>query len=290
MSRMALPCLLVAVLLVLSGCNAFTDRVTDPAETPTLTPASVPTDELTSTPVAQIAPGLTKYGLINGSTLVNAHTAFLRNTSYTVRKAWILKSPNGTVVARRVDITRVEGSRIYSTGESTGMPGQARHVTYETWYGEKRGFTRRTYNNSTSYTRIPHTGLSYNETIPVPGPSFYHAFESWRNPVIERLSRDGTTLYRLKETYRNDPANITIYARIDTRGVIHNYTVRKPISFPPVPDASLSIKSIQVTNISATTVERPAWYAEAINTTTPVNNTNTITPTNNTSTTTITND
>lgn len=268
MSRSALNAVVFTALILLAGCNFLGS---DPSmKTPRVTPADVPTDS-TVTPREQIAPGLTKYGLTNASALIEAHTDFLTNTSFTVREVWILESPNGTVAARRVITTRVEDDRIYSKYNSTGLRGP---VYQELWSGRNRCLKRIVYNDSSTYHRISCSESSHVEEIPEPSVEFYRSFESWNDPRIERVSVNGTLLYRLETTYQNRPSNITITALVDSRGVIHSFTIREPITYPPVPDATRSIRSIQITDIGTTTVERPAWYAEAINKTTPANRTN----------------
>jgi hypothetical protein len=256
--------LLVAVLVVMAGCGALLGD-NEPASQ--VTPAPVPTDPSTTPSVSYLAPGLTKYGLINASALRETHTKHLENTSFTVREMWILKFPNGTVAARRMVTTYVEGTRIYRVTTINGFPRQVSEV--ETWYGETRSFGREVSNNSISYSQPSRDRPSHVEAIPKPGTHFNNVFEPWMNPDIDRVSRNGTTLYHLENILPSNPSNITVSARIDSRGFIRSYTVSEPITYPPVPNASRSIRSIQFTNIGTTTVERPAWYTEAVNRTTP---------------------
>lgn len=271
MHRTASVGLLVAILVVTSGCSAlFGSNGATP--TPQFTPAPVPTEEPTPTPVPLLAPGLTNHGLTNASALRESHTKFLANTSFTVREVWLLKLPNGSVAARRVVTTRVEGTSVYIVANYTGFPHPISER--ETWYGENRSFTRTVYNNSISYSRLSREGPSHIEPIPQPGAYFNHVFEPWMNPVVERRSRNGTTFYYLEKSIRDSGSNITISARIDPRGFIRSYTVREPISSPyPVPNASRSVRTIQIIDIGTTTVEQPAWYDEAVNKTTSVNRT-----------------
>jgi hypothetical protein len=251
----------VAVLLVLSGCSTFIDGG-DSTPTVQVTPAPVPTDKPTPTPIPRIAPGVTTHGLINASALIDAHTAFLANTSYTVHSRRILKYPNGTVAARSVGTMRVEGNAIYSTGLSTRFSGE-RHT--ETWYSDGQILMKVTTNNSTSYNLI--TPPESFRRVFLPVPKLIMRSELRETTITERTAQNGTTLYHLKITTQN---GATIRALIGPRGLIHNYTVRKPISrsISTIPNATHSIKTVQLTNIGTTTVERPSWYSRAINKTT----------------------
>ena len=97
--------LLLVVCVVLAGCNGVFGG--DTQETSTLTPAAVPTDEPTRTPLPQLAPGLTGEGVVNASALAAAHDATLEDTSYTARRTVTYRTPNGTPVRRIESVTRV---------------------------------------------------------------------------------------------------------------------------------------------------------------------------------------
>lgn len=260
MQRATLLALGLVGLVAFAGCNVFNSG----SNTPAVTPMDVPTADPTLTAVPQLAPGLTQYGLTNASALIDAHTAILANTSFTVREVWLLKYPNGTVAARRVSTKRVEDDRVYRTYESTGLLEPAQQ---EVWIGTKRSFGRITQNNSTSYYRISRARLSHNELIPQPPPAFLDAIASQSNSISKNVTRNGTTVYRLTAMSKNSSSQYAGSILVTASGLIQQFTVRIPISFEPIPNASLSVRSVRITNIGTTTVERPSWYTEAVNAT-----------------------
>lgn len=262
--------LLAAVLVATSGCNALTDgnELTPPSR---VTPVAVPTDAPTPTPVGHLAPGLTRDGLTDPNELVDAHAAVLANTSFTLREEWTLESPNGTVLARRVRTVRVEGDESYTVLDRTGALGP-RHR--ETWSGTEGHVSRTSHDDATSYDRLPLSGSPHDEAVWEPGALFYRAFEPQWNPTVGRLDRNGTTLYHLDNIYPSGPSNNGITARIDPRGVVRNYSVYDPDpAVSRVPSATLSIRSVEITDIGTTTVERPAWYDRAMDRTRAANRT-----------------
>jgi hypothetical protein len=267
MEWIALRQLFVVVLLLLSGCNAFTEMTAGPAETPMVTPAPVPSQ--TSTPTeSSLAPGLTKYGLTNASVLLSAHAAVLRNTSFTVRKTVLLKYPNGTVAEQWVETIRVDGNTSYVVSVRT-YSGSRETKRIETWHGPNRSIRKTVTNDSVSYSPSSHSGRVHQLWHP-PDQRLSGAFDPQHDPLVERVHRNGTTLYHLENEYQY--SNITISMYIEPHGVIRRYSVQKQPSDPSIPGVTLITGSIRTTNIGTTTVDRPAWYAEAINKTTPVTN------------------
>lgn len=268
MQRAAFCVIVLVGLVAVAGCNAFSGS--DPA-TPPVTPAPVPTDDPTSSPVPRLAPGVTKYGLVNASALRHAHKERLENTSFTVHSAWILRYPNGTVAARSVETTRVgdNGNRTYSTWTVTGFPRPLKHG--EAWHNAEWGIVKAvSKNNSTNYYRYqirPQSDPARTSGIIWDFADLFDPQET----TVTTLTQNGTTLYRLNGTSRQP--NVTIHILVDSHGLIHSYTMRTPSYDTRFSNATWSIRTTQFTTIGTTTVERPSWYAEAINNTTPLNRT-----------------
>jgi hypothetical protein len=267
MDRIVSLQLFVIGLLLLSGCNAFTGMTADPAETPMVTPASVPTQP--STPAgSSLAPGLTTDGLTNATTLLAAHTAVLTNTSFTIRRTVLFKYPNGTVAVRQISTTRIEGNTSYIVSVRKHS-GSSETTQTETWYGPNRSITKTITNDSVSYSPPSRSGRVNQMWYP-PVQQISRMFDPQQDPLVERVRRNGTTLYHLEKEYQY--SNIIASMYISPRGVIRRYSVQNQFSDISIPGITRKTLSIRITNIGTTTVDRPAWYAEAINKTTPVTN------------------
>ena len=266
--------ILIAVLVVLAGCSGVLGGSGEPTET--LTPAAVPTDEPTPTPVPQLAPGVTEQGIENGSALVAAHGSFLQNRSFTMRSNSTLLASNGSVLFRETGTLRAGPSGegfyvIFEENSSYGYPNSgAWPVRTEGWSNGEQAFVKRTYTNgTTTYDRLEAGSgeLRYNTAQGSLGFSL-ESFDSNNTAVTERLSRNGSTLYRINGTSQPyGPDNTSLSLLADDRGVVHSYrTVRRP-SF----DENVSISATRFFGIGTTEApERPSWVDEAMNRTTPI--------------------
>lgn len=98
------------MLIVLTGCSAFPFDE-DRATARTVTPAPVPTDRPTATPVLMVAPGVSATGIENPTALVDAHAALLDNISYTVHTRNVERYVNGTLRRRTTTHARFGANR-----------------------------------------------------------------------------------------------------------------------------------------------------------------------------------
>ena len=289
MYRSALAILLV-LSLVFAGCNGigFGDT-TQPTQT--VTPAAVPTDEPTSTPVPQLAPGL-KRNSMNVTALAQAHNTTLQNTSFTQRVVRTARYPNGTLFSQEVAIHRVgENGNVSSSLNRTNartaieVPDNVSITTdSEGWVGEEHIVSRNTYtNNTTTYTERPLRSGEFRMFSDYTGTNtIQKSFSGTETKVVDVLSRNGTTLYRVNSTILRMPMRGSLgvsslggewtfknlnqanqHALISTSGVVHRHR-RNYQATNGNNTLDITIKT-RYTNISSTIVERPPWYGKATN-------------------------
>jgi hypothetical protein len=287
MTRTVIAPLFVAILLVVSGCNALDIGTT--TDTLSVTPAPVPTKE----PVPQVTPQppcLPNSPIGNVSALVAAHNATLRNTSFTVRETHTEIYQNGTLRFHSVVTTHIaeEYSRIHIIEKwiNPRYPQHSsnlrftRHGREGIWTDGDHGMWR---------TISGHT-VRYSPFNPN-GPIFlWDVYHSTNEPayilcdstvsVIDRFSRNERTIYLVEFTTSIDTGpNVTILrnatgrAFVDSRGVVHEIRMKYPKKTVDGTVVTVT-ERIYITNIGSTTVERPVWYGIAINRTQTQNQTN----------------
>lgn len=276
---------LLTVALVLAGCNGLA-LGGDGTPERTLTPAAVPTDEPTPTPVQRLAPGLTGDGVFEAITLGDAHASVLDNTSYTMRENSTAVYSNGTVFNRGTVDAQIAAndSRYYVVLNRSGVVLGGGTLGRTTWSNGERVLVAETRNNSTSYQSprgAEREPLSPREALffdPTNREEIYAYFGAVETRVADRETRNGTRLYRIEATEVtypaafvvrwNNPRNLSMTALVDSRGLVHEYRLRYT--------ATLDGETVEVTrrvrysNLGNTTIERPPWYDAAIaNATTP---------------------
>lgn len=281
--RMSRPILagLLALLLVFAGCNAIS--LGGETQTATLTPAAVPTDEPTPTPVRQLAPGLTGAGVTDPFTLAATHSSILNDTSYTFRENATVRYANGTIADRSVTRTQFAANEnrfhIVQNGSDMAVRG-LRGVSL--WSNGERVFMARMSDNGTSYN-VPR-GSDSEPVSPRRFLSFgtnreriASLFRSVETRVADSEQRNGTTRYRVESTtvtnrgaFENDwqnPRNVTLIADIDSQGLVREYRLTYAATLDGAPVRIE--RHVRYTDIGNTTVERPSWYDDAIERTTP---------------------
>lgn len=269
--RRTVGTVLIAVLVILAGCSGvFGGNGSGPTET--LTPAAVPTDEPTPTPVPQLAPGLTRQGIVDTDALVAAHVSFLQNRSFTSRSNMTVLAPNGTVRSWSTGTLHAgpPGKGVYSVYESerngsNRYPSNQSHpVRAEIWANEKGVFRKQIFANGTA---------TYEQQRPVPRLGADEAFLQYilkpfgtgDTSVTEREHNE-TTLYLVQGYNQSDQGfrqeNRSLRLLVDGQGVIHSYRiVQQPTEGGPKSVREANISRIGVTNAP----ERPSWVDEAVN-------------------------
>lgn len=271
--RRALGTMLVAVLVVLAGCSGAFGGGDESTET--VTPAAVPTDEPTSTPVPRLAPGVTKRGIESPRALIAAHRSLLQNRSFTQRSNSTALAANGSTVLRTTSTARagppgtgfrsvIERNGSYLSQESAPISTRS-----EAWWNGEQYVVKRTFSNGT--TRYDRAATSATRADMAAGTLPYLLESATTNDttVTERLSRNGTTLYRIEGTsdVRRQP-NTTLRLLVDSHGVIHEYaTVRRLSSEAGVSRTVTRTRLVAINETDAP--ERPSWVETAKNRTTP---------------------
>jgi hypothetical protein len=267
MQRPSLVVLVLVVLVAFAGCNGFFGG-TDP--TPRVTPAAVPTE----TPAPQLAPGLTSNGITNVTALFVAHNATLRNTSFTKYKTSIDLYTNGTVTNRGTAVMRVVGENNGYYRTDTLAPDSPNETSrIETWSNEERTLTKWTYaNNTTRYTTTfwhDRTRAARPFALRLQVATNHFNITTENSTLTARFTRNGTHFYRVRSTDWSSETSYILQLLVDSRGIIHKYSIIARDNNRTAPDA-ISIITANHTQIGTTAPpDRPSWYPTARNATTP---------------------
>ena len=263
--------LLLVVCVVLAGCNGVFGG--DTQETSTLTPAAVPTDEPTRTPLPQLAPGLTGEGVVNASALAAAHHATLEDTSYTARRTVTYRTPNGTPVRRIESVTRVaDDGRFRITRRWNGSTSLRRVAYYHD--GDRLLVATTDTDDATTYRRAsPGTVVAQRSSVAAAGSRRIETmFVAGETVVAGRTERNGTTIYRLvpatprrpPETATGLDRSVSVEARVTDRGRVRSYTLVQRLSGEGADGAATIVVSTRYSRVGSTDVDRPAWYESAL--------------------------
>ncbi len=271
--RRALGVILIAVLVVLAGCSGVFGGGSEPSET--VTPAAVPTDEPTPTPAPRLAPGITEQGIVSPRALVAAHQSFLQNRSFTRRSNSTALAANGSTVLRTTGTLRVgpPGEGLYSTTVRNGSYLAQESATIstrsESWWNGGQYVVKRTFpNGTTAYSQQPVRGARASAATGTL-PYLLRSFDTNNTTVTDRLTRNGTTLYRVQGVAQTDMAgNTTLRLLVDSRGVVCEYsTVRRLSSGSGVSKSVAETRLVAINETDAP--EQPSWVDTAENRTTP---------------------
>lgn len=281
--RAATPATLVALLAVLAGCGGAAAGPGAPDVT--LTPAPVPTDD----PTAVTAPGLAPEGVVDPTALARAHVAALAHTSYTLHANQTVRDPNGTLRWRNVRTTRVAADRRRASVVHAVRGPRARLLGDEggraAFYTDGERLLRAvTVNGTTSYGVEPATRYDGN------WKPWTYVWRSpgggvWRDVVpllgaletrVRPTARDGERIYRVTATSVDaeafaaaervvDPRGVSFVAVVDERGVVRAYRLAYEATLDG--ERIVVTRRVGYTDLGETTVRRPSWYDEALNST-----------------------
>ena len=271
----------LVVLVTLAGCSGVFGGGGEPRET--LTPASVPTDEPTPTPVPQLAPGLNQQGIENANALIATHNSFRRNHSFTTRSNSTELDQNGTVRFRSTGTLHAgpPGTGVYAVSDSERgvndqYPNNQSYLNHvESWMDGKRVFRQLRYTNGTT------TYARHRATSRLGSGAFLRSMlkpYGTANTSVTEREHNGTTLYLVRGSTQSDQGlgseNVSLRLLIDSQGVIHSYRIVKYLSYNDAPTGDGTPKVIHEQNISGIGTtdapERPSWIGEATNQTTPL--------------------
>jgi len=149
---------LVALLLVaFAACSAFPD---DAAPTSTPTPSAIPTDSPTSTPSAadELAPGITRDGILNPVALMSAHQASLLESGFVVNQT--VESTYDGQPSNRLELQTIVGPAgevAYRTAVSSGFDAEGAEavITNDLWINTTAQISRHIEDGSTTYDVQP---------------------------------------------------------------------------------------------------------------------------------------
>lgn len=223
---------------------------------------------------AEFPPGLSEEGVTDALALARAHQQTLENTSYVMSTVSAYQRPNGTVLNQGTTVERVApGAESYyattsQVGRNATRPLNVGHYDIEVWANETDAVTAR---------NLPESETTYRRTTRSDAPMepdtqwelLYAAFDTANASVVERVERNGTTLFKVVSTSRSDSASAyaedsqyDFVALVDAQGVVRSLqmTHRSTLGDRPV----VVSRTLRVTEIGNTTVERPSWYRRAV--------------------------
>lgn len=269
----------VVALLLLAGCSSVSPFATS---SPTGTPAPVPTSP-SETPGPVYPPGIDDGGVHDDSALVEAHESVTADTSHAVRATETHRYDNGTLQWRLGIRRRVAagGDRHHSIVDVDGTaPGSGRSGTSPA----SRPTGRSNSSSSCSRTR-PRSGTSASS--PPKGGAILERplivlFSATETEIGDRVTRNGTTLYRIEATRVTDRSlfaeavalrpydelrNASFSALVDARGLVREYSLHYTVAREDGTVVHVN-RSVRYRALGNTTVEQPPWYDEAVENTT----------------------
>lgn len=271
MSARLPPAVLVALLVVLAGCGGFGGNVSDgsspderPATTQPTAAGSTGADPAT-TGGDSLPPGVTDTGLRSPEALAAAHTALLRNHSYTVNYTEVSRFENGSLAIRLVQVVHRSGERVLYEARDSGPLTEVGYGDTSVWIDGSTGVR---------LDEDPDGTLGYDR--PSVPRGFVPDTERWgaglRDRVdggefsVERLDGGDRPRYRLVSDDLDTVeavTNATIRVVVDDRGFVHRYRYELDQALAGTPVHVVVL--VRFSDLGETTVPRPDWVDEALN-------------------------
>jgi hypothetical protein len=251
--------LLLAVLVVSAGCNAFTGD--EPTAEETVTPAPVPTDG------ADYPPGVASDGVV-ASVVTETHERRMNDVNYTFLSQQRVVGDNGTmwVTNRSRQIANDDGAyagRIDHRVNEFPLGRFAEPIEY--WGNESVYASRRVLSEQTEFYGWQRTDQTANLTSL---PLIERTLAATELSVVDRpagVRLVGTSLREPDKLpsppYLREPRNVSLTVAVTDRGVIERWRLAY--------DATLANRTVRVTrdarltDIGSTTVRRPDWVGQA---------------------------
>lgn len=270
--------LLVCLCVVLAGCGAggsgFGGGDGDGARTvnPALagTPTASPTP--TAVPSAPEPPGVGR-STVDARSLAAAHSAALANRSLTVRIDSRRVSASGTTLLNSTQLSYAAGERQLYRSVVTETPyRRAGALTFNvsSWRNGTVAVRRQEYENGTARYGIVDPGdhegrpLDFDPTGARVVADLLGQYNLTYGGVVER---DGERLHLITEAtadqrYQPLRSNVSVRALVTDEGVVRSIAVRYRSTEYGAP-ATVTVR-FALSNVSNTTVPRPAWVDRAL--------------------------
>lgn len=276
---------LLATLVVLAGCTSVPFFGGSEEPVPTVTPVS-PDDLPTQHP-----PGVTSLRVIDSTALGRAHARAIENTSYVVATNRTVRYVNGTLVSHLATRVSVDRDRRFLASASTAGPAAPVFIgappAEATYWSNGTTYLRRlTHDGETTYAEFdpPDTWVGtwryWAEVVPFGArnnrPATYYAavFSSVPVRVVDRVPRNGTTVFRLEEHVgwtvsgegfpgrTESIEDVTLVALVDGDGLVRSLE----LAYTGTLDGERVhvTRTIRYTGIGSTEVDRPSWSDRAI--------------------------
>lgn len=271
---------------------AATDAAaTNPAEAAASATDSVEsassTAEVAQDNETEFPPGVNESGVTEPLALATAHRETLHETSYTAVTTTTLQRPNGTVVIAATTTTRVESGGESFFEATTGSQSNESaslgvdHYRSETWANETSAVIADTVRSAEpTYRQVDRENARMSPDAD--WELLYSAFGTGETTYVGEVERGGTTLHKIVSTSSSDrttgedvdevtddttdeAVSGTTYdfsALVDSEGVVHSFrtTQRSTLEGETV----VVTRTMRITEIGNTTVERPDWYSQAV--------------------------
>jgi hypothetical protein len=259
LDRRAAATLGCCLLLVVAGCAGLSDPGGEPRET--------------AAGATEPPPGLAADGVTDVSALVGAHTAALSATSFTVETTRTTRSPNGSyeVVAnatwRVVPGDPVRGAYSRTVATSGDVPDRmGRLPDAVAAYREGDVTYRRVRNDTgTHYRRADLLNTSVRLNPALQRRSIARLGE--RDPTsvtVEPVTRDGRRRYLVSARLNGTRfrSNATLRLLVTPEGVVREVRTTSTVEFRS--GTREVTRTTRITDVGSTTVDRPEWYATAV--------------------------
>ncbi|MFC7077126.1 hypothetical protein [Haloarcula halophila] len=255
--------LIVGLALLLAGCSGFSAQG---ANEP-VTPAPIPTDEV------PYPPGVSERA-IEPNVLARSHEGALRTTSYTLTTRQYIVDADGEILRRtnrsRQVATNATSYRGYFSQNTTKYPSAGLTTRVDYW---TNGTVVATRHQERTGRQSLHMWLAENGD-PMTDLTAHQRIEAVLgavNVTVTRHESDGDVVLAgsefvdrerlIRPLFVSHPTNVSVQLRVRSDGTV----VAKRVGY----DATLGshdvrvVRETRVTDEGTTTIDRPAWVANA---------------------------
>jgi len=216
-------------------------------------------------------PGVTAGGIDDVEALARAHERAVENRSHTVWVDWYRPRrmrPDGTLLQRDIDIA-TEGDRFLIR---TSLEQSDNRTHREVVYYDGNAIYAAGWNDTANRYDQPLQITPRQVTVPTPASVRTQVVRDYlstpETSIAGAVERNGTRLYRITGQGRPNVSwtvtvnDYEVEALVDSRGLVHDLSMRANISYPQVADNSTIPIERTVTygRINTTTVDPPEWY------------------------------